>query len=139
MDFEKLKKQRVEGNAFIKLIGLELTEVREGYCKGVLELDPEKHNSPIGTTHGGVIFSICDTISGTAATTHGTVVTTISGTINYLNAARNCKKLIAEAKEVKYGKQTSVYQVDVTNENGQAIAVTTFTFFHLRSMPFPEL
>ncbi len=139
MDFEKLKEQRVRDNAFIKLIGLKLTEVREGYCKGVLELDPGKHYNPIGTAHGGVIYSICDTIAGTAATSHGTVATTLSGTINYLNAARNCKRLIAETKEVKYGKQTSVYQVNVTNEDGVAIAATTFTFFHLKNVPMPEL
>jgi acyl-CoA thioesterase len=85
-----------------------------------------------------VIFSICDTLAGTAATSHGVVVTTLSGAINYLNPAKDCRKLIAEAREIKYGKQTSVYQVEVGNEKGEIIAVTTFTFFHLRNLPFPE-
>lgn len=128
MDFEKLKKIRNMG--FIKEIGFKLTDVSEGYAKGELELTP-MHANPIGSTHGGVIFAIADTVGGTAATSRGRFVTTVSGNINYLSPAMNCTKLIAESREIKVGKKMCVYEVTITNEREKVIAVATMTFFYL--------
>jgi acyl-CoA thioesterase len=139
LNFDKLMKERVENNAFIRLVGMKLTKASEGYARGELELDPSRHGNPIGSTHGGVLFSMCDTIAGTAATTRGYRVTTLSGTINYLNPAMNCRKLIGEAREIKSGKKTGVYEVVLTNENDKIIAFATFTFFHLSVLEDKEL
>lgn len=128
MDFEKLKKIRNMG--FIKEIGFSLTDIREGYAKGELELT-SMHANPIGSTHGGVIFSIADTVGGAAASSRGRFVTTVSGNINYLSPAMNCTKLIGESREIKVGKKMCVYEVTITNEQDKVIAVATMTFFYL--------
>lgn len=128
MDFEKLKKIRNIG--FIHEIGFELTEIREGYAKGELNLT-SMHKNPIGSTHGGVIFSIADTVGGAAATSRGRAITTLSANINYLSPAMNCEKLICEAREIKTGKRVCVYEMTVTNEFDKMIAVTTITYFYL--------
>lgn len=128
MDFEKLKKIRNMG--FIKEIGFNLTDVSEGYAKGELVLT-SMHANPIGSTHGGVIFSIADTVGGAAASSRGRFVTTVSGNINYLRPAMNCRKLIGESREIKVGKKMCVYEVTITNESEKVIAVATMTFFYL--------
>lgn len=125
MDFEELKKLRNRG--FIKEIGFAVTEIREGYAKGELKLEP-MHRNPIGSTHGGVLFSIADTVAGTAATSRGRFVTTLSGNINYLRPAMNCEKLIAESREIKVGKKVGVYEVTICNEKEEVLAVATMTF-----------
>ena len=132
MDFERLKEARNTG--FIREIGLNITEIREGYAKGEIELQP-MHGNPIGSVHGGLIFSMADTVGGTAATSRGRFVTTVSGNINYLRPAMGCKKLIGESGEVKIGKNMCVYDVMITNETGKEIARATMTYYYLQNMP----
>lgn len=115
---------------FIQEIGMEYTDIREGYAKGELKLRP-MHGNPIGSVHGGVIFAMADTIGGTAATSRGRMVTTVSGNIHYLRPAMNCEKLIAESREVKVGKNVCVYDVMITDEKGREIALATMTFYYL--------
>ena len=128
MDYEKLKATRNHG--FIKAIGFDLAEVREGYARGELEITPE-HANPIGSVHGGVIFSMADSVGGAAASSYNRWVTSVSGNINYLNPAMNCKKLIAESREIKNGKKIYVCEVTITDEAGRVIAVSTMTYFCL--------
>lgn len=127
---QEIIKKATEG--FMQKIGFALTEIGDGYAKGELDLT-ELHANPIGSTHGGVIFSIGDTVGGAAAISKGRHVTAVSGGINYLNPAMNCKKLIGEAKEIKTGKTIGVYEVCITDENGRKIAVSTMTYYYMRS------
>ncbi len=129
MDFERLKQVRDMG--FIKELGFELTEIREGYAKGELVLT-DKHDNPIGSVHGGVLFSIADTVGGAAATSYGTFVTTVSGSIHYLRPAmKGTKKLIGESVEVKKGNKMCVYDVIISDETGREIAKATQTYYYL--------
>ncbi len=133
MDFEKLKEIRNTG--FIREVGFDTTEIREGYARGEVALAP-KHGNPSGSIHGGVIFTIADTIGGAAATSRGRYVTTLSGNINYLRPAMGCKKLIGESREVKVGKNVCVYDVIITDETGREIAVATMTYYYLKEIEF---
>ncbi len=133
MDFEKLKEIRNKG--FINEIGFDTTEIREGYARGEVTLAP-KHGNPIGSIHGGVIFTIADTIGGAAATSRGRYVTTLSGNINYLRPAIGSKKLFAESSEVKIGKNVCVYDVMITDDTGREIARATMTYYYLGKIEF---
>lgn len=128
MNFEKLSELRNTG--FIHEIGMEVLEIREGYARELLRVHPT-HVNPIGSVHGGVIFTLADTVGGTAAISRGRMVTTVSGNINYLNPAIDCEELIGEAREIKVGKKMGVYEVTITNETGKTIAVATMTYFYL--------
>ncbi|MCD7982188.1 MAG: PaaI family thioesterase [Clostridiales bacterium] len=132
MDFERLKEARNKG--FIREIGLNITEIREGYAKGEIMLQP-MHGNPIGSVHGGLIYSLADTVGGTAATSRGRFVTTVTGNINYLRPAMGCEKLVGESNEVKIGRNMCVYDVMITNETGTEIARATMTYYYLQNMP----
>ena len=127
-NFEEILRLRDQG--FAKEIGLKMTCLREGYASGELEIRPF-HINPIGSVHGGVLFTMADTIGGAASVSHGRWCTTVSGTINYLNPALGCRKLTGEAREIKAGKRMSVYEVKITNEQGKIICVTTMTYFYI--------
>ncbi len=131
MDFERLKEIRNTG--FIKNVGFETTEIQEGYARGEIVLE-EKHGNPIGSVHGGLIFTIADTVGGAAATSYGQFVTTVSGNINFLRPAMNCKKLIGESREIKRGKKMCVYDVMIRDETGREIALATMTYYYLEGM-----
>lgn len=131
MDYEQLKHYGNNRDGFIQKCGIEITEVSKGYCKGRVPLDTS-HENPMGSIHGGCIFTLADTIGGTAAISHGFNVVTINSEIHYLNPAVNTSYIYAEAIEIKYGKQISVYEVDITDDEGTLIATTHISFFNTR-------
>ncbi len=128
MDYVKLIEKRYVG--FVKEVGYKTLEMREGYARGELELT-EKHGNPIGSIHGGVLFTIADNTGGAAATSRGRYVTTLSGEIHYLRPAIGCKKLIGESREIKTGKRICVYEVMITDETGRELAIATMTYQYL--------
>ena len=119
--FEKvLRYRRLEGTAS-EYMGIEITDVAFR----------EYHVNPIGSVHGGVIFFLADSVGGTAASSRGSRVTTANGTISYLNAAMNPEKLIAEAVELKAGKNLLTYDVYIRTEEGKLVAKATLEYFSL--------
>ena len=56
MDFEKLKSFRNINNNFAKLLGIELTELSDGYAKATMKVTTEFLN-PIGSLHGGCLYT----------------------------------------------------------------------------------
>lgn len=115
---------------FSSMIGIEILELSVGYCKGKLPLKPELTNS-YGIVHGGCTYTLADTIAGAAALSHGKQVVTSHGSINYLNPASNTDALYAEAQEIKYGSRIAVYDVTITNAEGEFIAKGDFSLFIL--------
>lgn len=120
-----------EPEDFRTWIGLHITEARPGYARGEIELKPW-HMNVLGIVHGGVLFTIADTVSGTAVHT-GQVysVPTVNANINYMRAGKDTKKIVAEAHEIKNGKNFSVCECKIYDDREQVLAVTTMTFFHL--------
>jgi acyl-CoA thioesterase len=130
MDFDKMKTLRNRNYESKVLFNIITDEIKEGYAKGRLIVKPE-HMNPVGSVHGGCIFFLADTIGGTAAISHGTYITTISGNISYLNPAINTSVLTAVAREVKWGKNIIVCDVEVFDEKERMIAKGTFSYFNL--------
>lgn len=136
VDYQKLMSDRNEFGGFIDAVGFRLTEVNHLYAKAEIQLT-DMHRNPIGSTHGGVAYTLADTVGGACANTVGMACTTISGNMNYLNAAMNCEKLIGVATPIKVGKRVAVIQVQITNEFEKDIAHAVMTYQFLPELPFP--
>lgn len=81
-------------NDFRKKIEMEITEARPGYAVGEIVLKPW-HMNILGIVHGGVLYSLADTVGGTAAMTgRDYAVPTVDGTIHYLKAGKIRPKLL---------------------------------------------
>lgn len=115
---------------FMKDIGLKSLEIGEGYAKSEVVIEP-RHINPIGSVHGGVLYTIADAVGGTAAVSRGKMVTTLSGSMNYLRPAINCKKVIGESREIKVGKNVCVYEVMLRDETGKELALATMTYYYM--------
>lgn len=107
--------------------GITVTCSRAGYAEGVLEVRPTSMN-PHGTVHGGCLYTLADTVAGTAAVGGGGVsCVTVSGTLEFLRPASGAR-ITCVATPKKEGHTLSVMQVVLTNEAGKAVATGTFTF-----------
>lgn len=132
MDYEYLRKVRNQKNAFRNLVGVKIVEIREGYARTELEIRPQLLN-PIGSVHGGVLFTMIDITGGSAAVSHGDNVTTVDADIRYLRPGIGMKKIVCEAEEIKCGKRLLVYRLDVMDERKQILATGTATYMALNN------
>ncbi len=60
----------------------------------------------------------------------GTVAVTLDSSINYYRPGRAGHRLTAVAYERKRGRKTSVFMVEVHDDEGKHIADATFTMFY---------
>ncbi|MGN0483311.1 MAG: PaaI family thioesterase [Lachnospiraceae bacterium] len=123
------KEGTIEG--FVKETGIRILKVTPGYAEGIFRAE-KRHTNPNGSVHGGMLFTLADTIAGVAGESRGRVVTTINSNINYLKPAFEGDLLTAEAVERKVGATISVYDVSITNQKGTLIATATLTYFFLK-------
>ncbi|MBE6972957.1 MAG: PaaI family thioesterase [Ruminococcaceae bacterium] len=107
--------------------GITVTDARPGYAEGVLEVRPTSSN-PHGTVHGGCLYTLADTVAGTAACAHGASCVTVSGTMEFLRPATG-PTIRCVATPKKQGRTLSVMQVVLTDDAGKNVATGTFTFF----------
>ena len=132
VSFERMIKQKNELEGFGKEVGVKIVDISEGYAKCEIEID-ERHLNPGKSVHGGCIYTLADIVGGVAAWSRGNYVVTTSGSINYLNPAIGCNKLIGIAREVKYGKTLCVYDIEILDENNRMIARVTNEYYNMDS------
>ena len=103
-----------------------------GYAVGEIVLKPW-HMNILGIVHGGVLYSLADTVGGTAAMTgRDYAVPTVDGTIHYLKAGKNTSKIIARAQEIQNGYAFSVCECKIYDDKETLLASATMTYYHLR-------
>ena len=130
MEYEKLKNIRNESPGFMKEIGLRITEISDGSVTAFLKVT-EKHSNPIGSIHGGLLFTVADTVGGVTAATKGRMVTTANGGINYLRAGKVGDELTARGRVIKSGRLLCVVQVDIFNQNDEMLTTSILTYHFL--------
>lgn len=130
IDFEKLKNVRQKRNRFATKLGIRTEEIRLGYGR-VSKVITEDDLNPMGLAHGGIYFTMADNAAGTAIASHGYLAVTLSANYNFLRSAGPGDTVIAEGREVKYGKTIGVCDVTVTDQNGTLLGTGTFTFYRL--------
>ena len=106
---------------FAEHAGIELVDVEEGYALARMEIK-EHHLNGVDLVHGGAIFSLADLAFAVASNSHGTVAVAINVSISFLKAARE-GVLTAEAREVSRNPKLGSYNVTVTDEDGETIAL----------------
>ncbi|MBR2995227.1 MAG: PaaI family thioesterase [Lachnospiraceae bacterium] len=127
MNFQEIMEVRNQTNAFARSIGLGLTFLEEGHA--VTEMDiTENQLNPIGSVHGGCLYTAADVAAGGAAISFGDVVTTVDSSFRYLRPGLNTTRIKADAVAVKHGKRLTVIQVSVFNQDGTLLCIGTFSF-----------
>lgn len=116
-----------------KLVGFEITEVRDGRSIGYLEAGPQ-HANPMGTLHGGILCDLADAAMGMAfASTLNPreTLTTLELKINFLRPVWTAR-LRAEAEVVQRGKTVGYVECAIRDESGRLVAKAVSTCLILR-------
>ncbi len=127
---QQIMEYRNKNNNFSNLIGLRVYEMTTGTAKSRMKVT-EAMGNPIGSIHGGALYTVADVTAGAAVSSHGMMVTTMNSSMNYLRPAIGCTELYGEAEEIKHGRRASVVSVWIKDQNGTELAQGTFTFMSL--------
>lgn len=112
---------------FAKHLGIDLVEASAGYAKVRMTLG-KRHLNGVGIAHGGAVFSLADCAFAVASNSHGTVALAINVAISFFKATRE-GVLFAEAREVARNPKLATYEVTVTDEKGELVALFQGTVY----------
>ena len=110
-----------KNDTFAEHLGIELLEVSKGRAKAKMEIK-EHHLNGINIAHGGAIFSLADLAFAVASNSHKTIALAINVSISFLKAVSG-GALIAEAKEISLNPKLATYEIRVTDETNDLIAI----------------
>jgi acyl-CoA thioesterase len=75
------------------------------------------------TCHGGLIFSLADSAFAAACNSHNESNVAAAASIDFLAPAFEGDDLVAEASEIWRAGRTGLYEIKVTNQRGELIAL----------------
>jgi len=117
-----LLNDRFAGNNDIHLVSI-------GKGEAVAEMIvAEKHLNGVNIIQGGALFTLADFAFAAASNSHGRIAVAANATIHFFKGVSS-GKLTAKAKEYSSGKTLATYLVDITDEEGNKIALFTGTAF----------
>ncbi|MGN0983348.1 MAG: PaaI family thioesterase [Gemmiger sp.] len=119
-----------EANAFAEHTGITVTELRQDYAEASLEITPQTMNL-YGLVHGGALFTLADVCAGMTARTDGRTYVTQQASVQFLRSAQ-AGRLVARGKVLHRGGTICLIQVEITDEAGKMLMISTFNFYCLR-------
>lgn len=119
----------VNGTGFARDVGIRLTRLEPGCAEGTLMLG-EKHKNPLNNAHGGVLYTLCDTISGVAGASYGGGGATVQSSVSFLRPATG-GLLTCRACVRKDGKKLIWVDCAVTGEDGKELCTGQFLYMQM--------
>ncbi len=109
-------------------LGIIVLQISEGYSKIQMTVRPEMLNG-LGIVHGGIAFGFADSAFAFACNNRNVVSVALDTAINFLKPVLVGDVLIAQTTELHNGKSTGLYQVAITNQQLQTVAIFKGTCF----------
>jgi len=113
---------------FSQWLKIEVLEVREGYSKINMEVREEMVNG-FGIAHGGIAFSLADSAFAFACNNRNNLSVALDTSINFIKPVHIGDILTAEAIEIHNGRSTGLYQITITNQHANRVAIFKGTCF----------
>lgn len=103
-------------------LGIALLEIRPGYARVSMPVRPDMVNGH-DICHGGLIFTLADTAFAYSCNAYNRTAVAQHCMITFLAPARRGDVLAAEAVEQARSGRNGVYDIKVTNQEGEVVAV----------------
>lgn len=108
-------------DTFAQSLGIQMEELRTGYCRTSVTISPEMLNG-YGVPHGGMLFALADYAFAGTCNSHGQVALALNVSIHYLSTVPVGTRLYAEAQEEHLTRRTGLYRISVTDDTGKQVA-----------------
>lgn len=109
--------------------GIEIDEVGDRYAKCSLKID-DRHRNAVGAVMGGVMYTMADFVFAVASNFKQPVTVTTVSQISYLSSPKG-DVLYGESRLIKDGKRTCFYEIHITDNLGNLVAIASTTGMHI--------
>ena len=113
-----------EKDAASRRLGISVEVTCAGQAEARVEVAADMING-FDVCHGGYIFTLADTAFAFACNAYDELTYAGGATIDFLRPVRVGDMLVAVATERHRGGRSGVYEVTVSNQNGEEVAVFT--------------
>lgn len=103
-------------------LGFRIEEVRPGFARLRMKVRTDMLNGH-GMCHGGIIFAFADSAFAVACNTYNAVTVAAAASIDFLAPAHADDELTADAREVWRSKRSGIYEISVSNQRGEVLAL----------------
>ena len=103
-------------------LGISLLDIKPGFARLAMLVRDDMVNGH-DTCHGGLIFTLADTAFAYSCNSYNRNAVAQHCTITFVNPARKGDFLTAEGIEQSLSGRNGIYDIKVTNQNGETIAL----------------
>jgi acyl-CoA thioesterase len=104
------------------MLGMRVLAVRPGYAKLTMTVRPDMVNGH-HICHGGLVFTLADSAFAVSCNSYNESTVAAAASIDFLAPAREGDELLAEASELWRSGRSGIYEITVTNQRGERIAL----------------
>lgn len=119
---ERVGKAMFARDASSRFLGVSLDAIGPGYARLSMSVTADMLNG-LGLCHGGFTYKLADDAFAYACNSYNRNAVALSCSITYPAAARQGDRLTAEAREVHRKGRNGTYDVTVTNQGGEVVAL----------------
>jgi len=105
-----------------RALGIALLDVRPGFARMSMLVRLDMVNGH-RTCHGGLIFTLADTAFAYSCNSHNKNAVAQHCAITFVQPAREGDLLTAEGVEQSLSGRSGIYDIKVTNQNGETVAL----------------
>ena len=133
---EKVVGKMYDNDAFSQWLGIEVVEVKDGYCELKMTVQKEMLNG-FQIAHGGIAYSLADSALAFASNSHGRKSLSVETSISHTVSVKEGDVLTANTEELSLSDKIGVYHINITNQDNQEVAYFKGTVFRTTKEWFP--
>jgi acyl-CoA thioesterase len=122
------------GDRASQALGMQITAIAPGSATLHMRVRPDMLNGH-ATCHGGLISTLADSAFAFACNSHNEMTVASGFNVELVAPAREGDLLTATAVELSRSGRTGVYDIEVTNQHGQRIALFRGRSYTLKGKP----
>ena len=134
---EKVFRKMYDNDAFSQWLGIEVVEVKDGYCELKMTVRKEMLNG-FQIAHGGIAYSLADSALAFASNSHGRKSLSVETSISHTVSVKEGDVLTAITEELSLSDKIGVYLITITNQDNQEVAYFKGTVYRTSKEWFPE-
>lgn len=119
-------------DGFVNYCGIVIDKKGNGFCEGHCTIE-ERHLNPWNMAHGGLTFTMMDTVAGNAVRSLGDgtrSTVTLNSSVHFMQPVRE-GLAICRANVVRNGGKIAVVESCIYDENETLLAKAAFEFYYL--------
>ena len=133
---EKVVGKMYDNDAFSQWLGIEVVEVKDGYCELKMTVRKEMLNG-FQIAHGGIAYSLADSALAFASNSHGRKSLSVETSISHTVSIKADNVLTVTTEELSLSDKIGVYHITITNQDNQEVAYFKGTVYRTTKEWFP--